>query len=65
MADGTWKKRVILMEIRQHVSDLVYKDRKGDERLTLGAFNSAFKDGIITIDEAVEEFRKGLEGVDK
>ncbi len=65
MADNTWMKRAILMEIRQHVTDLTYNDRKEDERLSIGQFNSAFKEGIITINEAVEEFRKGFEGIDK
>ncbi len=58
-------KGLILATIRDLVADFAYTDRKEDEELTVTQLNKAFKDGTITIDEAVDEFRKELTGIDK
>ena len=42
------------------VADLLYYDRKEDEELSVDDINNAFKDGTITVDEAVEIFKDEL-----
>lgn len=55
-------KKIILDAISDLCSKFLYYDRKEDEQLSVDQLNKAVKDGEITIDEIVEEFRKGLEG---
>jgi len=59
------KKQVILNTIEDLVSKFVYYDRKEDEELSMKQLNKAVKDGIVTIDEIVAEFRKHLENTFK
>lgn len=54
-------KQTILATIQDSVADLMYYDRKEDERLPLGAIEEAIANGEITGDEMVAEFRKALE----
>ncbi len=42
------------------VSNLLYYDRKEDSSLPLEAIDDAVRDGIITVDEMVEIFKKQL-----
>ncbi len=53
-------KQQILNTISDLVSDFMCYDRKEDEDLPRGAVEQAVKDGIITVDEIVNEFRKEL-----
>lgn len=53
-------KNLILGHIRDLVSDFTYYNRKNDEELSSEDLQKAVKDGEITIDEMVEEFRKEL-----
>lgn len=54
------KKETITNTIKDIVSNLLYYDRKEDEELSVDDINNAFKDGTITIDEAVEIFKNEL-----
>jgi len=54
-------KQEILNTISDLCSSFLYYDRKEDEVLTMEALNDAVKNGIITIDEMTEEFKKHLE----
>lgn len=54
-------KQNILDTISDLCSDFLYYDRKEDESLNVEQLNSAVKNGEITIDEMVSEFRKHLE----
>ncbi len=54
------KKQIILDTISDLCSDFLYYDRKGDEDLTIEELNYAVRNGEITIDEMVDEFRKNL-----
>ena len=58
-------KQTILDTISDLCSDFLYYDRKGDEYLTMEQLNEAVKNGEITIDEMVAEFRKHLENTFK
>jgi len=58
-------KQTILDTISDLCSDFLYYDRKEDEDLTMEQLNEAVKQGEITIDEMVEEFRKHLENTFK
>lgn len=42
------------------MGDFMYHDRKEDSSLPEGAIEHAIKDGIITVEEIMEVFRKGL-----
>ncbi len=53
-------KQNITNSIKDLVSDLLYYDRKEDEELSVDDINNAFKDGTITVDEAVEIFKNEL-----
>lgn len=55
-------KQTILSTIEDLVSDFTYYDRKESD-LTMDNLNQAVASGEITIQEMVDEFRKGLEGV--
>ncbi len=54
-------KKIILDVISDLCSDFLYYDRKNDEDLSMEQLNEAVKNGEITIDEMVNEFRKNLE----
>ena len=58
-------KQTILDTISDLCSDFLYYDRKGDEELTMEQLDEAVKNGEITIDEMVAEFRKHLENTFK
>ncbi len=54
-------KQLILNKIETLCAKFLYYDRKEDEELSAVQLNQAVKEGIITIDEMVNEFRKHLE----
>ncbi len=54
-------KQTILNTIQDLCSSFLYYDRKECQQLSVKQLNKAVKSGEITIDEMVEEFRKGLE----
>lgn len=51
-------KQIILDKISDLCSDFLYYDRKNDADLSIEQLNEAVDNGIITIDEMVNEFRK-------
>lgn len=53
-------KDLILGKIHDLVSDFTYYNRKNDEDLSSEDLQKAVKEGEITIDEMVEEFKKQL-----
>lgn len=53
-------KSLILGHIHDLVGCFLYYDRKEDEDLPRGVIEQAIKDGRLTIDDMVEEFRKQL-----
>jgi hypothetical protein len=59
------KKQHIKDVISDLVSDFAYYDRKEDEDLSMEDLNEAVKNGVITVDEMVSEFRSHLEEVYK
>ncbi len=54
-------KQKILGTISDLCSNFLYYDRKEDEELSTEQLNEAVKNGEVTIDEMVAEFRKNLE----
>ncbi len=54
-------KQIILDHISDLCSNFLYYDRKESENLSMEQLNAAVKNGEITIDEMVAEFRKHLE----
>jgi hypothetical protein len=58
-------KETILATIGDLCADFLYYDRKEDEDLSADDLQEAIEDGIITIDEMVEEFRRILENTHK
>jgi len=54
-------KQIVLDAISDLSSDFLYYDRKEDEDLTIEQLNEAVRNGEITIDEMVEQFKKHLE----
>jgi superfamily I DNA and RNA helicase len=54
-------KQIVLNAISDLSSDFLYYDRKEDEDLTAEQLNEAVRNGEITIEEMVQEFRKHLE----
>lgn len=54
-------KKLILATISDLCINFLYYDRKEDEELGVDELKNAVKDGEITIDEMVNEFRKNLE----
>jgi len=54
-------KQIILNVVQDLCSNFLHYDRKGDEDLSSEQLKEAVKDGTITIDEIVAEFRKNLE----
>lgn len=59
------KKQKIKNVISDIVSKFVYYDRKEDEDLSMNDLDEAVKNGVITVDEMVAEFRTHLEEVYK
>ena len=57
------KKKYIMDVIDDMVSDFVYYNRKEDEVLPDGSIEQAVKDGIVTIDEMCNYFRRCLTDV--
>ncbi|WP_430611536.1 hypothetical protein [Flavobacterium sp. JP2137] len=55
-------KQKILDTISDLCMDFLYYDRKNCEELSIEQMNEAVKNGEITIDEMVENFREHLEG---
>lgn len=53
-------KQAILNVVSDCATDLLYYDRKEDDELPIGAIEKAIADGVISIDEIVEEFRKAF-----
>jgi hypothetical protein len=51
-------KQKILNKVRDLADNFMYYDRSAD--LPAGAIEKAIEDGIITVDEIVNEFRKNL-----
>jgi hypothetical protein len=54
------KKNLIIGSIEDLVSDFLYYDRKEDEQMDQDFIPNAVRDGIITVDEMVEEFKAHL-----
>jgi cytochrome P450 len=52
--------RLIRDTIEDMVTDFLYYDRQEDEDLPCGAIEAAIKDGAISCDEIVNEFRLHL-----
>lgn len=59
MKDAT-RAQDIRDEVADMVSNLMYYDRKEDERLPVGAIEAAIEQGEITVDEIVELIRQQL-----
>ena len=58
-------KSVILSNVDDLVSDLLYYDRKEDDFLPRGAIEKAIKDGDITVEEILNKFSECLKsGID-
>lgn len=58
-------KELILGTIKDDVSNFLYYDRKEDEHLSVEVLNESVKSGVVTVDEMVNAFRKGLESTYK
>lgn len=58
-------KEIIINTITDLCSNFLYYDRKEDGQLSVEQLNKAVKDGVITVDEMVAEFRKHLENTFK
>jgi hypothetical protein len=54
-------KQTILIAISDLCSDFLYYDRIDDKELSAEQLQDAVKNGVITIDEIVDEFRKHVE----
>lgn len=52
---------VVLSTVEDLCQDFLYYDRKSDEELSYDRLRKAVESGEITINEMVEEFRRGLE----
>tara|TARA_R110000772_G_scaffold17946_3_gene50122 strand:+ start:217461 stop:217889 length:429 start_codon:yes stop_codon:yes gene_type:complete len=50
-------KDLILANVGDLASDLLYYDRKEDEELSVGDIERAIEDGVITLDEIVDKFK--------
>ncbi len=53
-------KDLILNEVEFIVSNFLYYDRKDCENLPVGEIDIAIDNGVVTIDEIVEQFRSSL-----
>ncbi len=54
-------KNYILATVQDLCANFLYYDRKEDDDLSAEDLEDAVKNGIVTIDEMVEEFRNQLE----
>lgn len=54
------RKQTILNTVDDAVSNLLYYDRKEDEKLPRGAIEEALKAGEITVEEMVSKFESAL-----
>ena len=54
------KKELILDTISDIIAKFLWYDRKEDEELPRGEIEKAIKDGLITIEEICEKFKKEL-----
>ena len=54
-------KKLIINAISDLCINFLFYDRKEDEELTMEVLNRAVREGIITIDDMVLEFRTNLE----
>ena len=50
-------KNLIMANVSDLASDLLYYDRKEDEELGVGDIEKAIEDGVITVDEIVDKFK--------
>lgn len=53
-------RKIIFDTVTDMVSKFLYYDRKEDDELPVGAIDQAIKDGVITVNEIVDEFRNQL-----
>jgi len=53
-------KEIILDTISDMVTDLFYYNRKNDDELPIGEIEKLIKNGDITIDEMVNEFKNSI-----
>jgi hypothetical protein len=56
----TDRRQLILASVDDLTITLTYDDRREDEDLPRGAIEEAVKAGEITVDEMVDQFRRGL-----
>lgn len=56
--DNLPDKLTIKNAISDSVSNLMYYDRKEDECMRVGTIEVAIAEGVISVDEMVEEFRR-------
>ncbi len=54
-------KQTILDTVKDLCSDFLYYGRKEDEELSEEQLKKALKDGVVTIDEIVAQFKETLE----
>lgn len=55
------KRHHIIGTIENTISNFFYADRKEDDVLTVGDIEHAVTDGVISLDEIIEEFTKHIE----
>lgn len=53
-------KELILINVRDLVTNFLYYDRKEDEELEYGEIEKAIKEGTITFEEIVNAFAENL-----
>lgn len=58
-------KEIIIEEVGQAFNEFIFYARKLDKRLPLGAIESAIRNGDITVDEIVAEFKSCIESITK
>jgi len=46
-------------------SNLIYYDRKEDDELPVGRLEQLLREGHVTVDDIVKEFRSHLDGLNK
>lgn len=59
MTDDT--REMILAAVEDLVSDLLYYNRQYDEDLPRGVIEEAYTEGVITVGDIVNRFRRTLE----
>ena len=53
-------KEVILYKIAYFVSKFTYYDRKGDKQLSIKQLTDAVNNDVVTVDEIVGAFKRGI-----